>query len=451
MEPSRNGATDACRVVPGLPAATCPWGAGHAEGGSAGDEQGEAGQRRAGEQRLDVDLARLPAELGQEEGILHNLLPAVEIAPPARREAHSGAVVRLPEPEGAEPRRQEQHQARGAARLERPEEGERQDAEGEGDDADEPAVRAAARADVGDAGGGRDSAHAAMLSFRVRSRLRRRMTDPAQPPSTEAPRPAPPPRLWAVLGAYLLAFATIVLFSLLAGAIVRDLYPDQPARLVFVGLPGLIAGGLASSAGLALTVALVSRPLAPATLRLLPGRETGPALAAMVVGMLALGQALDSLTMLAGLGQQGTLVAIRRALEGAVGPELFLAVLVIGVLAGTAEEVFFRCYMQTRLAERLRPAAAVALTSAAFGLLHLEWLHALLAFLLGLYLGWITELSGSALPAIASHVINNALFTLLTALFGAVEGAGANTALLAASGLVFVGCIAWLRRTAPAL
>ena len=47
--------------------------------------------------------------------------------------------------------------------------------------------------------------------------------------------------------------------------------------------------------------------------------------------------------------------------------------------------------------------------------------------------------------------INNALFTLLTALFGAVEGAGANAALLAASGLVFVGCIAWLRRTAPAL
>ena len=436
-------------MVPGLPAATCPRGAGHADGGSAGDEEGEAGQRRAGEQRLDVDLARLPAELGQEEGILHNLLAAVEVAPPARREAHSGAVARLPEAERAEPRGQEEREPRRAPRVERPEEGERQDAEGEGDDADEPAMRAAARADVGDAGGGGGAGHAAMLSFRVRRRLRRRMTDPAHPPSTEPPRP--PPRPWAVLGAYLLAFATIVLFSLLAGAIVRDLYPEEPTRLVLVGLPGLIAGGLASSAGLALTVALVTRPLAPATLRLLPGRETGPALAVMVAGMLALGQALDSLTMLAGLGQQGTLVAIRRALEGAVGPELFLAVLVIGVLAGTAEEAFFRGYMQTRLAARLRPAAAVVLTSAAFGLLHLEWLHALLAFLLGLYLGWITELSGSALPAIACHVINNALFTLLTALFGAVEGAGANTALLAASGLVFVGCIAWLRRTAPAL
>ncbi|OGK95135.1 MAG: hypothetical protein A3I14_11825 [Candidatus Rokubacteria bacterium RIFCSPLOWO2_02_FULL_73_56] len=270
-------------------------------------------------------------------------------------------------------------------------------------------------------------------------------------PGPARPAPAPPTRLWTVLAAYVLAFATIVLLSLLAGAILRDLYPDLPDREVFGGLAGLLAGGVASSAGLALTVAVVTRPLTPAALRLLPGRETGRALAVMVVGMLALGQALDSLTMLMGLGQQGTMVAIRKALEGAVGPELFLAVLVIGVLAGTAEELFFRGYMQTRLAERLRPALAVVATSAAFGLLHLEWLHALLAFLLGLYLGWITELSGSALPAIVCHVINNALFTLLTALFGALEGGGVNAALLAACGLVFVGCIVWLRRPVPAL
>ena len=250
-----------------------------------------------------------------------------------------------------------------------------------------------------------------------------------------------------MFAAYVLAFAMIVVFSLLAGAIVRELYPEIPERQVFDGLPGLIAGGIASSAGLALTVAAVTRPLAPAALRLLPGWETGPALGVMVVGMLALGQALDSLAMLAGLGRQGTMVAIRRALEGAVGPELFLAVLVIGVLAGTAEELFFRAYMQTRLTQRLRPAVAVVITSAAFGLLHLEWLHVLLAFLLGLYLGWITELSASALPAIACHVINNVLFTLLTALFGAVEAPGVNAALLGASGIVLVTCIVWLRRS----
>src|SRR2546430_15037446 len=88
-------------------------------------------------------------------------------------------------------------------------------------------------------------------------------------------------------------------------------------------------------------------------------------------------RSLDSLATLAGLGDKGTMAAIRSALAAAVGPELFLAVLVIGVLAGSAEELFFRGYMQTRLGQRLPPAVAVLVTSVAFGVLHLEWVHAL--------------------------------------------------------------------------
>jgi len=140
---------------------------------------------------------------------------------------------------------------------------------------------------------------------------------------------------------------------------------------------------------------------------------------------------------------------IRRALAGAVGPDLFLAVVVIGVLAGTAEEAFFRAYMQTRLGERLPPAAAVVIASMCFGVLHLEWLHAGQAFALGLYLGWITELAGSALPAVACHVINNTLFTILTAQWGTLEGFGLNAGLATVSGLAFAGCVLWLHRRRP--
>lgn len=258
--------------------------------------------------------------------------------------------------------------------------------------------------------------------------------------------PLAPPRLWPVFAAYAVAFVAIVALSIVAAAVLRSLYPDVPERALFEGLPGLIAGGAASSVALVLTVLLFNRPLEPVLLRLTPGWESGRMLFVMVVGMLALGQALDSLTMLAGLGQKSAMTVIRNALTGAAGPELFLAVVVIGVLAGSAEEIFFRGYMQTRLGQRLRPSLAVLVTSVAFGLLHLEWIHAVLAFALGLYLGYVTELAGSALPAIACHVINNSLFTVLTAAFGTVEAAGANAVLLAASGLVFTGCIAWLRR-----
>ena len=257
------------------------------------------------------------------------------------------------------------------------------------------------------------------------------------------------PPLWPVFVAYVGAFAAIVVLSGLGAGVVRVLYPDLPEQVVFEGLPDLLAGGIASSTGLLMTVLVASRGAPLAGLRLVPGRETGRTLVIMAIGTLALGQMLDSLIMLAGLGQQGTMVVIRRALAGAAGPDLFLAVVVIGVLAGTAEEAFFRGYMQTRLGERLRPAAAVVIASTCFGVLHLEWLHAGLAFALGLYLGWITELAGSALPAVVCHVINNALFTILTALWGTLEGFGLNAGLATVSGLAFVGCVLWLHRRGP--
>ena len=257
------------------------------------------------------------------------------------------------------------------------------------------------------------------------------------------------PRLWPVFFSCLAAFVTIVAFSLLAAAVVRSIYPDIPDRVAFEGLPGLLAGSVASSLAFVLTALIASGGAAPVTLRLIPGNENGRTLLLMVVGMLALGQMLDSLTVLAGLAEHGSMTMIRRALAQAVGPDLFLAVVIVGVLAGTAEEIFFRGYMQTRLAQRLPRRTAVLVTGVCFGAFHLDWLHGLLALALGLYLGWITELTGSALPAVACHVINNALYTVLTATWGSIGGFGTNVALAAASAVVFIGCVTWLRIARP--
>jgi hypothetical protein len=260
-----------------------------------------------------------------------------------------------------------------------------------------------------------------------------------------------PRGLWPVLFAYVLAFVAIVVFSVAAVGAARSLYPDLPDALFLESLPALLAGSLASSTALILTVLVASRPLTPAALRLLPGRETGRALAVMVVGILALGQALDSLLILTGLANRGSMVTIRRALEGAVGPELFGAVVVIGLLAGVAEEVFFRGLIQARLRQRWRPALAIAVTSVGFGLFHLDWLHSVVAVIIGVYLGFITELSGSALPAIVCHVVTNVLFTLLTATLGVVPATLPNLALLGTCSVVVVACLVWLRRALPAV
>src|SRR5205814_2291253 len=91
---------------------------------------------------------------------------------------------------------------------------------------------------------------------------------------------------------------------------------------------------------------------------------------------------------------------------------------------------FFRGYMHTRLRLVWRAGPAIFATSAAFALLHMEWIHAAMAFVLGLYLGGLTERTGSALPAIVCHVANNSVFTVLTAVFGTIDGWRINAILL---------------------
>ena len=257
------------------------------------------------------------------------------------------------------------------------------------------------------------------------------------------------PRVWPVFLAYLLAVLTIILASLAALGALRAAHPDVPDTELLGGVLGLIAGGFASSTALVLTVALVSQPFDAAALRLGPGRETGADLAAAVLGMLALGQVLDSATMLAGFGRVGSMPAIRRALTGISGAELFGAVMVLGLMAGAAEEVFFRGYMQTRLRLAWRVGPAIVVSSAAFALLHMEWIHAAMAFVLGLYLGAVTERVGSALPAMVCHVANNSVFTVVTAAVGTVDGRRVNVVLLALAIVVFLACGAFLLRRLP--
>jgi uncharacterized protein len=257
--------------------------------------------------------------------------------------------------------------------------------------------------------------------------------------------------VWRVFATYAAAVAGIFAASGVAIVTLKSIFPDTPDQALLHSLPALIAGSLASSFALVFTLLAIVQPTTPAALRLAPGWETGRALAVMVLGMLALGQALDSLTWLLGLGQHGATMLVRRVLEGAVGPDLFGAVVVFGPIAGAAEELFFRGYMQTRLGEAWGATRAVVVTAACFGLLHLDLsgVHMALAFAMGLYLGFIVERTGSVLPAIVCHVVNNIVYTLQTAFGATVQDRATNAVLAAACTLAFALCLAWLRRAAP--
>jgi membrane protease YdiL (CAAX protease family) len=247
---------------------------------------------------------------------------------------------------------------------------------------------------------------------------------------------------------YVTAVAGIIVTTVAAVAILHSADPEASELALLHTLPWLLASSLAASTALILTLLLFVRPLDPVRLRLLPGVETGPVLAVMVVGLLALGQALDSSTALLGFGDNGLMKIARQVLERTRGPELFAAVLVFGLGAGVAEEIFFRGYMQARLREHWSARAAVLASSSTFAILHYDDspVRVVLVFAIGLYLGFVAEISGSTLPSIVCHVTNNVVYTLQTALGFAVLSREANLVAAAAGALVFVACLLWLRR-----
>jgi uncharacterized protein len=257
--------------------------------------------------------------------------------------------------------------------------------------------------------------------------------------------------VWRVFATYVAAVVGILATTYVAIVTLKSIFPDTPDQALLQSLSALIAGSLASSFALVLTLLAIVQPTTPAALRLAPGWETGRALAVMVLGMLALGQTLDSLTWLTGLDQRGAMVVVRRVLEGAVGPDLFGAVVVLGLIAGAAEELFFRGYMQTRLTEAWGAGRAIVVTAACFGILHVDFsgVHVALAFAMGLYLGFVVERTGSVLPAIVCHVVNNIVYTVQTAVGATVYDRATNAVLAVAGALAFALCLAWLRRAAP--
>jgi len=123
----------------------------------------------------------------------------------------------------------------------------------------------------------------------------------------------------------------------------------------------------------------------------------------MVVGILALSQALESLVLLLDVGTGPALEWMARTMASAPPLGLALAVVVVGLFAPVGEELFFRGYMLTRLRQVWSPGPAILVSAVAFGIIHGEWVHGLLAAGIGVYLGLVTERSGSVVPAMICH------------------------------------------------
>lgn len=85
---------------------------------------------------------------------------------------------------------------------------------------------------------------------------------------------------------------------------------------------------------------------------------------------------------------------------------------VIGILAPFAEEVVFRGAILRKLLGMMEEKwhwVAIAISAAIFGFVHLNVPQGIHAFLIGLLLGWMYYRTGSILPGILFHWVNNSV------------------------------------------
>ena len=94
-------------------------------------------------------------------------------------------------------------------------------------------------------------------------------------------------------------------------------------------------------------------------------------------------------------------------------------ILSIALLAPILEELLFRGAIQGHLQSVLKhPWVAILIASFLFGVVHMNPAQIPFAFLLGAMFGWLYYRTGSLLPGIIGHVLNNSIAAVSMILYG---------------------------------
>ena len=131
----------------------------------------------------------------------------------------------------------------------------------------------------------------------------------------------------------------------------------------------------------------------------------------------------------------------------------------ITIMAPLVEELLFRGAIQGYMLRKgMKPLNAILIASAIFGIVHMNPIQIPFAFAIGLILGWLYYRTGSVVPGIIGHFINNSIACLQMATLTEEEfntktidliGEVPTYLLFAASLAVTIGMFLYLKKRLP--
>ena len=131
----------------------------------------------------------------------------------------------------------------------------------------------------------------------------------------------------------------------------------------------------------------------------------------------------------------------------------------IAIMAPFVEELLFRGAIQGyMLRKEMKPLHAILIASAIFGIVHMNPIQIPFAFAIGLIFGWLYYRTGSVVPGIVGHFINNSIACIQMATMTEEEfntktiewlGEGPTYALFALSFAVMIGMFLYLKKRLP--
>ncbi len=281
---------------------------------------------------------------------------------------------------------------------------------------------------------------------------------PILPPPLPAVASAPAkPRVWPAFVAFVaLLFLEVIAAAVVVIALAVIQYGPQvnAAKVLAIAesAPGLLISfvfTMALAAGLALVGGWLSPQFWRDRLRLRRVPLKGGILLMGTLGVMSVGMILSSCMELHWLPRSHALDVLDRMMKSLSPGGAIVAVTLLGLLPGLVEELLFRGYIQTRLVARWGATWGIFWTALLFGISHLDPMQGLFAVIVGCILGFVAYRSGSIIPAMICHAVNNLASGLIAVTAGDLTDRAANLAMLFCGVVILPLAISYLRVRLP--